>query len=161
MLSEVSLLNFVAAVWLKHLRWGAPSSLLSRFLLSSLTLGLSACPALGKQLVVPLPQLLLTSPPGEIQLGSTCIHPAPLSPPSMTSLIRLRACGSLPSVWVPQLSWGQHEGVRIFILAIWTVRRRRGELWAGRGKLRQEKASRQQSQGSMCYEISGMGSEHP
>lgn len=92
MLSEVYLLNLVAAVWLKHLRWGSPSSLLSPLLLSPFSFSVAFS------------------------------HP-----------------GALLLPCIGETAW----------IAL-------GQLWDGRGKLRQEKVSRQQSQGSTCCEVSGM-----
>lgn len=93
MLSEVYLLNLVAAVWLKHLRWGSPSSLLSPLLLSPFSFSVAFS------------------------------HP-----------------GALLLPCIGETAW----------IAL-------GQLWDGRGKLRQEKVSRQQSQGSICCEVSGNG----
>lgn len=57
-------------------------------------------------------------PPAETHSGSTCIYPVPVSPSSVVSLIPSRTCSSLLSLWVLQLSWGQHAEGRIFIPVI-------------------------------------------
>lgn len=70
--------------------------------------------------------------------------------------------GAYTSPLALQLSWGQHEGMMIFISAIQTVRRQgvgRSLSWLRQVKAR--KVSRQQSQSIMFCEVSGIVSEHP
>lgn len=101
-------------------------------------------------------------PPAETYSGSTCIYPVPVSPSSVASLIPSRTCSSLLSFWVLQLSWAcksedlysSNSGTKETGMGV-------EELWAGRGQLRQEKVSSQQSWGNILYEVSGVVSRHP
>lgn len=100
------------------------------------------------------------------QVQAMCHHqkysqaaPVSNSPASTASPI---PSGAYTSPLALQLSWGQHEGMMIFISAIQTVRRQgvgRSLSWQRQVKAR--KVSRQQSQSIMFCEVSGTVSEHP
>lgn len=100
-------------------------------------------------------------PPAEMQSGSTfSIWPQSHQP--VWPLVFSGACCFLLSGWVLHLSWrtawmsedlnSNNSNSKV---VDW------GKIWGGRGNLRQGKVSRQQSQGSICAEVSGTVSKLP
>lgn len=117
MISEVSLLNFAAAVWLKWLKWGLTSSLFFLSLSSSLNPGHSACLGLGKQLVDLLSQLLLPRSKQCVSCRNTArqnLHPScPCLPihysPSISLKMLQHPMFNLSAVKLPRRAWRSED----------------------------------------------------